>query len=157
MIDPKTIMYEEGRRDALDLASRAPQMDGTSIIAEEDHIPAWSSKTDYSGQPKNTPVRDEGQVWLLLIPHRAADYGGRPETLRSLWGLAHTTDPHKAKPWMPSYGVSGLYKVDECCTYYTADGSIHVFRNLYDNNEYPPLTLNVEHRWEDLGEVSAWQ
>ena len=71
--------------------------------------------------------------------------------------LAHTKDPAKAKPWVASYGVSGLYMMDECCTYPTSDGSTHVFRNKHDNNEFPPLTLNVEDRWEDLGEVSLWQ
>lgn len=157
MIDPRTIMFDEGRRNALDLAGRAKDMDGTAIIAEEDHIPAWNAKADYTGQPKGIPVSDEGQVWLLLIPHRASDYAGRPATLRAVWDLAHTKDPAKAKPWMASYGVSGLYKVDECCTYYTADGSTHVFRNRYDGNEFPPLTLNVEDRWEDLGEVILWR
>jgi hypothetical protein len=29
------------------------------------------------------------------------------------------------------------------------------FDGKYDNNEFPPLTLNVKDRWEDLGEVSA--
>lgn len=157
MIEPKTIMYDEGRRDALDLANRAKDMDGTAIIAEEDHIPAWNNKTDYTSRASNTPVKDEEQVWLLLIPHNAAHYPGRPSTLRSLWGLAHTKDPAKAKPWVASYGTSGLYKVDECCTYPAADGIDHVWRNKHDNNEFPPLTLNVESRWEDLGEVSLWQ
>ena len=73
MTDPKNVMYEEGRRNALDLASRASSMDGTAIIAEEEKIPAWSETSDYTGQPKGIPVSDEGQVWLLLIPHRAAD------------------------------------------------------------------------------------
>ena len=157
MIDPKNIMYEEGKRAALDLASRAKSMDGTAIIAEEDHIPAWNSNTDFSNKPANTPVKDEDQVWLLLIPHNASHYPGRPSTLRSLWGLAHTKDPAKAKPWVASYGTSGLYKVGECCTYFAADGTNHIWRNKYDNNEFPPLTLNVEDRWEDLGEVVAWQ
>lgn len=157
MIDPKNVMYEEGRRNALDLASRAPKMDGTAIIAEEDNIPAWNQKADYSGQEIGIPVSDEGQVWLLLIPHRAADYSGRPSTLRAIWGLAHTKDPAKAKPWVASYGVSGLYALDECCTYPYTDGTAHVFRNKHANNEFPPLTLNVEDRWEDLGEVSVWQ
>lgn len=155
MTDPKTIMYEEGRRQALDLIARAPDMDGTAVIAEEGNIPAWSEKTDYSGQPKGSPVTDDGQVWILLIPHNAASYVGRPATLRALWGLAHTKDPKKAKPWVASYGDSGLYMLDECCTYPYTDGSTHVFRNLYDNNEFPPLTLNVEDRWEDLGEVGT--
>ena len=157
MIDPKSIMYEAGKADALDLAARAPGMDGTAIIAEEEKVPAWSEKTDYSGKDKGIPVSDEGQVWLLLIPHRAADYVGRPAALRALWGLAHTKDPAKAKPWVASYGQSGLYKVDECCTWPFGDGTDHVFRNLHDNNEFPPLTLNTEDRWEDLGEVRKWQ
>lgn len=157
MIDPKSIMYQEGRRQALDLQTRAPEMTGTEIIAEEGHVPAWDPAKDYSAWAPGYPVADEGQVWLLLILHRAADYIGRPATLRSLWGLAHTKDPAKAKPWVASYGVSGLYMVDECCTWPHPDGTTHVHRNKYDKNEFPPLTLNVEDRWEDLGEVSLWQ
>lgn len=158
MTDAKKIMFEAGRRDALNLAGRAKDLDGTAIIAEEDHIPAWREDAVYGAEHVGFPVRDKGQVYTIEMPHTPAhNPGSRPENLRAIYSLLHTKEPAKAKPWMPSYGVSGLYKVDECCTYYTADGSIHVFRNLYDNNEYPPLTLNVEHRWEDLGEVSAWQ
>lgn len=153
MIDPKTIMYEEGRRQALDLQSRAPEMTGTEIIAEEGKVPTWDPAKDYTEWAAGWPVADEGQVWTLLIPHNAANYAGRPSTLRALWGLAHTKDPKKAKQWVASYGVSGLYMLDECCTYPAPDGTTHVFRNLYDNNEFPPLTLNVEYRWKDLGEV----
>lgn len=156
MVDPKVIMYEAGKADALELANRAPELDGTAIIAEEQKIPAWNPKADYTGQPRGIPVADEGQVWLLLMPHRAADYVGRPATLRALWGLAHTKDPAKAKPWVASYGISGLYMLDECCTYTHTNGTTHVFRNKHDKNEYPPLTLNVENRWEDLGEAAFY-
>ena len=155
MIDPKTIMYEEGRRQALDLQSRAPEMTGTEIIAEEGKVPAWDPAKDYTEWAAGWPVADEGQVWTLLIPHNTANYAGRPSTLRALWSLAHTKDPKVVKPWVASYGVSGLYMLDECCTYPAPDGTTHVFRNLYDNNEFPPLTLNVEDRWEDLGEVGT--
>lgn len=150
MTDPKTVMYEEGRRQALTLQTQAPDMTGTEIIDQENNVPFWDAAKDYTGWKSGYPVADEGQVWLLLIPHNAAHYTGRPSGLRSLWGLVHTTDPEKAKPWVAPQGVSGLYLAGECCTY---DG--HVWRNLYDNNEYPPLTLNVEDRWEDLGEVRA--
>lgn len=152
MIDPRTVMYEEGRRQALALQERAPEMTGTEIIAEEGNVPAWKPAKDYTKWPIGAPVSDEGQVWLLLIPHNSAHYSGRPSGLRALWGLAHTTDPTKAKPWVSPYGVSGLYKKGECCTYRVEDGSVHVFMNDYDNNEYPPLTLNVGNRWVDLGE-----
>ena len=150
------IMRQRGKADALDLQSRAPSMTGTEIIAEENKVPAFDPTKDYSKWPVNAPVADEEQVWLLLQPHNAAHFTGRPSTLRAMWGLAHTTDPHKAKPWVASYGTSGLYKIDECCTYPYTDGTTHVFRNKYDNNDYPPLTLNVEDRWEDLGEVATY-
>lgn len=157
MIDPKTVMYEEGRRQALALQERAPAMTGTEIIAQEGNVPAWDPNKDYTGWKAGYPVADEDQVWILLIPHNAANYSGRPSTLRALWGLAHTTDPAKAKPWVASYGTSGLYALNECCTYPYTDGTPHVFRNLYDGNEYPPLTQGAEYRWEDLGEVGLWQ
>ena len=153
MIEPKHIMYQEGRRQALSLQERSPRMTGTEIIAEEEHIPEWNHSKDYSSWPVGAPVSDEGQDWILLAPHNAAAYSGRPSDLRSLWGLAHTTDPKRAKPWVAPFGVSGLYMFEECCTYQLPDGSVHVFRNLHDKNEYPPMTMNVEHWWEDLGEV----
>lgn len=144
---------DRGRLDALDLQSRAPSLTGTEIINEEYKIPAFDPKKDYTKWNAGSPVADEEQVWLLLIPHNAAHYTGRPSSLRSLWGLAHAKDPAKAKPWVAPYGTSGLWMVDECCTYPYTDGTTHVFRNKHDNNEYPPMTLNVEDRWEDLGEV----
>lgn len=151
-------MRSQGRFDALQLILAAPDMTGTELIAEEMKIPAWSPTTDYSSQSPGAPVQDEGQVWTLIIPHNAAGYSGRPAQLRALWGLAHTKDPAKAKPWVEPYGISGLYMLDECCTYINpADGLVHVLRNLYDNNEYPPYTLNVESRWEDLGTVEEVQ
>ena len=156
MIDAKNIMYQEGRRQALALQERAPAMTGTELIAEEDKIPAWNPNKDYTKWPAGTPVEDEGQVWILLQPHNSAHYMGRPSGLRALWGLAHTTDPAKAKPWVASYGTSGLYLINEVCTYPAADGVEHVWRNLWDKNEFPPLTLNVESRWEDLGEVGIY-
>lgn len=155
MIDPIIVMYNEGMRDALDLANRAPRMDGTAIIAEEDHIPAWSENAVYTADHVGFPVQDKGQVYTILMPHTPAhNPGSRPENLRAIYSLLHTKDPAKAKPWMASYGTSGLYKVDECCTHPHTDGTTHVWRNKYENNEFPPLTLTVEDRWEDLGEVA---
>ena len=123
----------QGRADALDLAARAPEMDGTAIIAEEQKIPAWSAAADYSGQKPGIPVQDEGQVWILIQPHNAAYFAGRPSGLRSLWGLAHTTDPAKAKPWVAPNGTSGLYMTGECCT---ENGN--TYRSTQDNNPYAP-------------------
>lgn len=108
------VMAAQGRADALDLRSRAKGMDGTAIIAEEAKAPAWDGGKDYSDWPVGAPVADEGQVWTLLQPHNAAHYEGRPSTLRALWGLCHTTDPGRAKPWVDPYGTSGMYMAGEC-------------------------------------------
>ena len=145
MIDPKEILYREGRRASLDLQERAPDMTGTELIAEEIDVPAWDAQKDYTGWKAGCPAADEGQVWILLIPHNAAHYTGRPSGIRSLWGLAHTTDPALAKPWVAPYGTSGVYLAGECCRY-----EDRVWRNRYEGNEYPPMTPNAEDRWEEV-------
>ena len=147
------IMRQQGKADSLDLRERAPSMTGTELIAEENKIPDFDPTKDYTSWKSGSPVADEGQVWLLLIPHNAAHYTGRPSENRAMWGLAHTKDPAKAKPWVASYGVSGLYMVDEVCIYPNKEGVLHIYRNKHDNNDYPPETLNAEDRWEDLGEA----
>lgn len=155
MTNYKTIMFAAGRRAALDLQMRAPEMTGTEVIAERENVPSWSPAKDYTKWPIGAPVADDGQIWLLLIPHNSAHYTGRPSGLRALWGLAHTTDPALATPWVAPYGTSGLYARGECCTYEAADGTTHIYKCLYDGNEFPPLMINVESRWEDLGEASV--
>lgn len=69
----------------------------------------------------------------MLNLHNAAHYPGlRPSTNRACWGLAHTTDPAKAKPWVDPYGTSGMYMAGEC--YKDADGN--VWRAVQDNTVY---------------------
>lgn len=159
--DIKTIMRRQGKADALELAKRASGLDGTAIIAEESKVPLFVLGTDYSGCPVGAPIGQiidgELQIFTMLVPVNTAHYPGiTPNTERSLYSLCHTTDPAKAKPWIPSQGISGLYKVDECCTYPYGDGTTHIFRNKFDGNQYPPLTLNVEYYWEDLGEEARY-
>lgn len=125
------IFKKLGKANALDLRQRSPEMDGTALIAEEIDIPAWSHDKDYSNWKAGNPVRDEGQVWTLLQPHNASYYEGRPSTLRALWGLCHTKDPAKAKPWADPLGTSGMYMKDECYT----DGT-RVYRSKVDNDVY---------------------
>lgn len=142
---------QRGRAAALDLAARAPDMDGTAIIAEEDHIPAWSENAVYTTEHVGAPVRDGGQVYTLIMPHTPAhNPGARPADLRAIYDLRHTKDPKRAKEFVTPYGTSGLWKLDECCT---ENG--HVWRNLFDGHEYPPSVL--PDRWEDLGTVEEVQ
>lgn len=134
---------DRGRMAAKELQTRAPEMTGTEIIAEEGKVPAFDPKKDYTGWLPGWPVADEGQMWVLIKPHNAAHYPGRPSTLRAMWGLAHTTDPAKAKPFVAPYGTSGLYMKGECCT---ENGGTH--RSKVDNNPYSPS--EYPDNWEEV-------
>lgn len=136
------IIREAGRADALDLRSRAADMTGDEIIEEEVKVPAFDPKKDYSSWKPGSPVTDEGQVWVLLQPYNAAHYDGRPSTQRALWGLCHTKNPDKAKPWVDAYGTSGMYMKDEC--YMAEDGT--VYRALEDNLVHNAAALPA--KWE---------
>lgn len=135
-----------GRADALKLREEAHSLTGTKIIDHEHSAPTFDHTKDYSTWPKDAPVTDEGQVWLLLIPHNAAHYPGlRPSTNRACWGLAHTTDPKKAKAWVDPYGTSGMYMKGEC--YKDAEGVVHRSKQdnvVYDAGTYPEAWEVVE-------------
>ena len=133
-----------GRADALALRKEAATLTGTEIIAREHAAPAFDPQKDYSGFPVGSPVTDEEQVWLLLQPYNAAHYTGRPSTLRALWGLAHTTDPAKAKPWVDAYGTSGMYMQGEC--YIDENGVIWRCKN--DNTVHDAAALPTG--WEQV-------
>ena len=133
-IEALTKMEEKGAYDALELRNEAATLTETEIIDRELAAPHFDAAKDYSQWPVNAPVQDEGQVWLLLQPHNAANYEGRPSTLRALWGLAHTKNPAKAKPYVAPEGTSGLYHADECVLW--TDGK--VYKSTVDNNSWTP-------------------
>lgn len=131
------ILRQLGRDNARNLRQVAPEMDGTTIISQEQDVPAFVPGKDYSGWPVGAPVADGGQVWQLIQPYDSAAHPGRPGELRALWGLCHTKDPERAKPWVEPLGTSGMYMVGEC--YRVADGT--VYRCLQDNMVYDAEAL----------------
>lgn len=138
------IFYNLGKHDAQLLREEAKDLTGTQIINREMSIPEYDVTKDYSDWPVGAPVRSEGQVWTLIQPHNAAHYGNNPSALRSLWGLAHTKNPEKAKPWVDAYGTSGMYMKDEC--YKDEEGN--VWKALNDNLVYDAITLPTS--WEQV-------
>ena len=131
------IFREAGRTAALQLRSEASTLTGTQIIDREQDTPLFDPERDYSGWPAGSPVRDGDQVWILLQPYNASVYPQRPAELRALWGLAHTTNPEKAKPWVDPYGTSGMYMKDEC---YMDENGV-VWRCLSNNVVHPASVL----------------
>lgn len=137
-------MRRLGREDALDLRWAAKDLDGTAIIDREQQVPAFDPEKDYSSWPVGAPVADEGQVWTLLQPYNAAAQSGRPATLRALWGLCHTKDPDRAKPFVAPYGTSGLYMEGECILWQG-----RVMRCTQDATVHDPEAL--PQAWEEAG------
>lgn len=135
---------ERGRADALNLAARAPELSGTAIISEEDHIPAWSEAAVYTADMVGWPVRDGDQVYTLTMAHTPANNpGSRPADLPAIYSRKHTTDPKRAKPWMAPNGTSGVYNTGDCCT---ENGKI--WRSVSDNNVWSPSQYSAA--WEEV-------
>lgn len=139
MIDPKTVMYEEGRRQALDLQSRSPEMTGTELNAEEDKIPSFQA----SVKQKNMLDRKAGQTdgfvckstagrVVRLIQNYDSDiYTQEPEELHAQWGFVWSDDPAKAKPFIAL--STSPYMAGNCCT----ENGI-TYRSTIDNNVWAP-------------------
>ena len=130
------IHRDKGRADALALRDKAVAgtITDTEIIDSEEAVPAWSDAKNYTSTPAGSPFAYEGQVYRLLQPHDAsANPAWTPASTPALWGLAHTKNPAKAKPYVAPLGTSGLYMLDECCIF---DGKI--WRCIVDSNPYSP-------------------
>lgn len=145
--------FERGRRDALDLRSRSVDMDGTAIIAEESKIPVFDPEKDYTEWPVGSPVREpvegEYQVYGLLQPYNASHYpGSTPSNTPAIWSIKHTTDPAKAKAYMPPNGTSGMYMKDEVCTDPNMSDPTVVYRSRVDNGVYAPS--EYIQNWEEV-------
>ena len=129
-----SIIKEQGRANALDLRSRAADMTGTAIIAEESKIPLYDNTKDYTGWAIGSPCLYDGQVYGLLQPHNAAHYpDSNPSNTPALWRVLHTTDPAKAKPYIKPTSTSDMYLKGECMIY--TDGL--VYRSLRDTPYSP--------------------
>ena len=133
-------LRELGRQKALSLRAKtiAKEIDDTALIDQEEFIPNWKP-IDYSNFEIGTPVRDpydeSGQVYKLLQKHDATDNETwHPAAAVSLWDIAHTKNPKKAKPWVEPQGTRGMYMQDEVMIW--TDGKI--YKSTVDNNVYTP-------------------
>lgn len=141
-------MYAKGLADAADLQSRAPEMDGTALYAEEDKIPDFQA----ARQAKNMLQRaagficrsTAGRVMKLIQPYDSDIYTQEPEELAAQWGFVWSKDPRKALPFIQL--STSTYATGECCT---AVG--HVWRSKQDGVNWSPET-NPEF-WDDLGTI----
>ena len=135
-------MYNYGREKALELRANASQLTDTEIIDQELFIPTWRE----GQQVLNAVVQYEGQVYRVLQAHDSTGNSAwNPAATPALFGVCHTTNAAKAKPWVAPSGTSGMYYLDECYI----DGNGIVWRQTYDGgNVYDATTL--PERWEQV-------
>lgn len=135
MIDPKTIMYEEGRRQALELQQRSGSMTGTQLYAEDSLIPEFRA----AKQTMNMLLRDPGfickssagRVVKLLQVYDSNVYSQEPEELPAQWGFVWSQDPARALPFVAM--STSPYMKRDCCT---ENGT--TFRSTIDYNVWAP-------------------
>lgn len=145
MIDPKTIMYEEGRRQALELQQRSGSMTGTQLYEEDSLIPEFRA----AKQTMNMLLRDPGfickssagRVVKLLQVYDSNVYSQEPEELPAQWGFVWSQDPARALPFVAM--STSPYMKRDCCT----ENGI-TFRSAIDNNVWAPSAYPAG--WEDV-------
>ena len=87
------LMKEKGKADALDLRSRAKDLDGTAIIAEESKIPLFDPNKDYSNWAVGSPVYE-------IVDGGSSDSYSHT-TLRTTPAVHHQTPAHSGRSNTP--------------------------------------------------------
>ena len=145
MIDPKQIMYDEGRRQALALQEKAPEMTGTELYAEDGNIPSFlaaKATMNMLDRPAGFVCKSTaGRVVRLIQNYDSDIYTQEPEELPAQWGFAWSTDPAKALPFVAM--STSPYNKGDCCT----EGS-KVYRSTLDNNVWSPSAY--PQGWEEV-------
>lgn len=155
MIDPKTVMYDEGRRQALALQERSVSMTGTELNAQDDKIPDFAEAV----KKKNMMARPAGQtdgfvckssagrVVRLIQNYDSTIYlhadgtPWEPEELPAQYRFVWSQDPAKAKPFLAS--STSYYNKGDC--FLNAAGEPR--RSKIDVNTFDP-DVSPEF-WED--------
>lgn len=148
MIDPKTVMYDEGRRQALALQEAAPTMTGTELNAEERLIPSFRAACAVQNMLSRPAGQTDGFVCkstagriVRLIQNYDSDvFTGEPEELPAQWRMVWSTDPAKAKPFIAS--STSYYNTADCCLNKAGEPR----RSKIDANVFDP-DVNPEY-WE---------
>ena len=139
MINPREIMYQEGRRKAMDLQERSSGLTGTELNAEDDNIPAFAAAVKQqnmlyrkAGQTDGFVCKSSaGRVVRLIQNYDSDIFTQEPEELPAQWGFVWSTDPAKAQPFL-SLSTSP-YNTGDCCT---ENGN--TYRSRVDGNVWAP-------------------
>lgn len=135
---------ERGRLDAESMQTRALDMTGTELYAEEyklPHFKAAVANKNMLERPVGFVCRSTaGRMVRLLQPYDSTIYPQEPEELPAQWGFKWSTDPAKALPFVAI--STSPYMTGDCCT----ENDV-IYRSLIDNNVWSPA--NYPTGWEE--------
>lgn len=141
----KTIMYNQGRANALKLQEKAPDMTGTELYATDSDIPSFKSAVANKNMLERKTgfvcQSSAGRVVRLLQPYDSTIYTQEPEELSAQWGFAWSTDPAKALPFVAM--STSPYNKDDCCT----EGG-KTWRSIINSNVWSPSAY--PQGWEEV-------
>ena len=141
----KSIMYAQGRANALALQEKAPDMTGTELNATDSDIPSFkaavANKNMLERKAGFVCRSSAGRVVRLVQLYDSTIYTQEPEEIPAQWGFAWSTDPAKALPFVAM--ATSPYNEGDCCT----EGS-KVYRSTLDNNVWSPSAY--PQGWEEV-------
>ena len=141
-------MQRIGKTIAQNIQSRAAEMTGTELYAEEDYIPDFAAACALKNMLERTAGfvcrSSAGRVVKLLQPYDSSIYTAEPEELPAQWGFVWSDDPKKTRDFI-SLSTSP-YMENNC-----AIDAGYVWRSKIDNNVWAPSSY--EQGWEKLGTV----
>lgn len=128
-------MQRIGKTIAQNIQSRAAEMTGTELYAEEDYIPDFAAACALKNMLERTAGfvcrSSAGRVVKLLQPYDSSIYTAEPEELPAQWGFVWSDDPYKAKDFVAL--STSHYMTGNCA----AEGG-YVYRSNIDNNVWAP-------------------
>lgn len=141
----KSIMYAQGRANALKLQEEAPGMTGTALYAADKDIPTFAAAVANSNMLERAAGfvcrSPAGRVVRLVQPYDSTIYTQEPEELPAQWGFAWSTDPAKALPFIAM--STSPYNKGDCCT-----EAGKTWRSTIDNNVWSPAAY--PQGWEEV-------
>ena len=135
----KKIMYNQGRANALALQSKAPEMTGTELYAQDGDIPTFAAACTNSNMMERKAgfccLSPAGRVVRLLQPYDSTIYTQAPEELPAQWGFVWSTDPAKALPFVAI--STSPYGKGDCCTENGKTWRSTIANNVWSPSAYP--------------------
>ncbi len=135
----------DGLAAATDFQTRATDMDGTALYAEEEKIPSFQAavaKMNMLHRPVGFVCRSSASRVVKLLQNYDSDiYSQEPEELPAQWGFKWSTDPAKARPFIAL--STSPYNTGDCCT-----DAGKTWRSTIDNNVWSPG--DYPRGWEEV-------